>query len=66
MLEEECEVFRDTIEELALVDIIPGEGWFTWNNKRVGEKHIVSRLDRFLVSESIIDQVKFTQLPYQE
>ena len=49
-LEEECEVFRDTIEDLALVNITPGEGWFTWNNKRLEEKHLAYSIDRFLVS----------------
>ena len=54
-LEEECNIFRDTIEDLGLVDISPGVGWYTWNNKRTGDHHIASRLDRFLVSESVIN-----------
>ena len=49
-LEEECDIFRETIEDLGLVDITPGEGWFTWNKKRLGDCHIASRLNRFLVS----------------
>ena len=53
--EEECEIFRDTIEDLRLVDITPSEGRFTWNNKRKGDSHIASLQDRFLVSKSIID-----------
>ena len=53
-MKEECEIFQDTIEELALVDVITGKGWFTWNNKWSGERHISSHLDLFLVSESII------------
>ena len=52
-LEEECEVFKDTIEDLVLVNIIPGEGWFTWKNKREGENHIASNIDRFLVLELV-------------
>ena len=32
-LDEECNIFRKTIEDLGLVDITPGVGWFTWNNK---------------------------------
>ena len=28
-LEEGSEAFRETIEDLGLMDIIPGEGWFT-------------------------------------
>ena len=54
-LEEECNLFKDTIEELGLVDIYPREGWFTLNNKRIGDHHIASRIDRFLVLDSIID-----------
>ena len=53
-LEEDCESFRDTINELILVDITLGEGWFTWNNKRIGDRHIDSHLVRFFVSESIM------------
>ena len=37
------------------MDITTGVGWFTWNNKRTGDCHIASRLDRFLVSKSIIN-----------
>ena len=54
-MEEECETFWDTIKELGLVDIIPGEGWFTCSKNRTGETHIASRLDRFLVFEYIVD-----------
>ena len=54
-MEEECETFIETIEELGLVDIIPREGWFTWNNKRMGDRHIASILDRFMVTKSIIE-----------
>ena len=54
-LEEECETFRETIEHLNLMDIILGGGWFTWNNKRTGDRNLASRLDRFLVLESIIE-----------
>ena len=28
-LEEECNLFKDIIDDLGLVDITPGEGWFT-------------------------------------
>ena len=55
-MEEECDLFIETIEDLGLVDIDTlGEGWFTWNNKRYGDHHIASILDLFLVSESIIE-----------
>ena len=53
-LEEECELFRDTIEKLKFVDITPGHGSFTWNNKRKGDRHIASLLTRYLVYESVM------------
>ena len=39
-LEEECNLFCETVEDLGLVDITPSVGWFTWNNKRTGDRHI--------------------------
>ena len=36
------------------MDIIPTNGMFTWQNKRTGDRHITSRLDRFLVSEHVL------------
>ena len=54
-LEEECETFRDTIEELRLAYITLGEGWFTWKNNRMRDIHISSFLDNFLVSKSILE-----------
>ena len=54
-LEEACDTFRNTIEELILVYVTLGEGWFTWKNKRTRDIHIASRLDRFLVYKSILD-----------
>ena len=53
-LEEECDLSRETIEDIGPVDITLGEGWFTWNNKISGDRHIASILDNFLVTESII------------
>jgi hypothetical protein len=37
-----------------MVDIKTSNGQFTWNNKRINQHQIATRLDRFLVSESII------------
>ena len=36
------------------MDLETGDGWFTWNNRRGGEYLVASKLDRFLVTESII------------
>ena len=48
-------LFKETIGDLGLLYITPGEEWFTWNNKRTGDHHIASRIDQFLVLESIIE-----------
>lgn len=43
-------MLRDNIGFLNLIDIKPGNGIFTQNNRRIGMKAISERLDRFLVS----------------
>ena len=47
-------LFNKFIDEVKLVDIRSTNGLFTWKNKRSGERHIASRFDRFLVSESVL------------
>eukprot|EP00253_Pinus_taeda_P025864 PITA_25864 len=39
---------------MNLVDIVTSNGLFTWNNKRGGESQVVSKLDRFIISEDLI------------
>eukprot|EP00253_Pinus_taeda_P021470 PITA_21470 len=53
-LNRDAEAFTDFIETVKLVDIHPKSGLFTWNNRRWGDRLIASRLDKFLISESII------------
>eukprot|EP00253_Pinus_taeda_P028553 PITA_28553 len=53
-LNRDGEVFISFIDNARLVDVHPKNGKFTWNNRRGGERLISSRLDRFLVSESLI------------
>eukprot|EP00253_Pinus_taeda_P013455 PITA_13455 len=53
-LNRDAEAFTDFIETVKLVDVYPKSGLYTWNNRRGGDKLIASRLDRFLISESII------------
>eukprot|EP00253_Pinus_taeda_P015714 PITA_15714 len=53
-LNRDAEAFANFIETVKLVDVYPKSGLFTWNNRRGGDKLIASRLDRFLISESII------------
>ena len=52
------ESFRDFIEGSQFVDLETGNGWFTWNNRRGGEYHVASRLDRFLVSKDIAKEAR--------
>lgn len=47
-------LFNEFIEESNLVDIRTTNGMVIWQNKRIGDRHIVSRLDRFLVSEHVL------------
>ena len=57
MLDKCREDFRETLLNSSLVDLETGDGWFTWNNRRGGWHLVASRLDRFLVTESIVSQV---------
>ena len=50
----EDEAFNSMINICELVDIQTSFGFFTWNNRRGGPHQIAKRLDRFLVSESIL------------
>eukprot|EP00253_Pinus_taeda_P024433 PITA_24433 len=50
----DAEAFATFVESTKLVDVFPKFGSFTWNNRRGGDKLIASRLDRFLILESII------------
>ncbi|KAG4109656.1 hypothetical protein ERO13_1Z049485v2 [Gossypium hirsutum] len=51
--------FKEVTDELALVDIKPDSGWFTWVNNRSGEGLIKERLDRFISSVSVIEKFPF-------
>jgi exonuclease III len=55
-LDRDAEEFSAFIDTMELVDIRTNNGQFTWNNKRLAHHQIATRLDRFLVSESIILQ----------
>ena len=46
--------FNEAIEDLHLVDVQTPNGFYTWQNKRSGSKHIASHLDWFLVSELVL------------
>eukprot|EP00253_Pinus_taeda_P008691 PITA_08691 len=55
------ERFNALIDDLRLVDIQTINGICTWNNRRGGKNQIASRLDRFLVSESIMNKDIFVE-----
>ncbi|PPS12817.1 hypothetical protein GOBAR_AA07819 [Gossypium barbadense] len=52
--------FCDILEEMLLVDVKTRNGWFTWTNNREGSNLIKERLDRFLISEDIIEKNAFS------
>jgi hypothetical protein len=54
-LEQDSGKFKALIDHLNLVDIENSNGTFTWSNRRSGNQHIACRLDRFLVTEEIME-----------
>jgi exonuclease III len=38
-----------------MVDMETRIGIFTWSNKRIGHQHVACRLDRFLVTEALLE-----------
>ena len=46
--------FNAIINDLNLIDVRTSNDIFTWNNKQTGDRGIACRLDRFLLSESIM------------
>ena len=48
-------LFKETIEDLKLVDVVLGNNLFTWNKSRRGDRHITSCIDHFFVFESVMD-----------
>jgi exonuclease III len=55
-LDRDVEEFSKFIDIAKMVDIKTKNGQFTWNNKRMNQHQVATRLDIFLVSESIILQ----------
>ncbi|KAA3483070.1 reverse transcriptase [Gossypium australe] len=51
--------FRDVVDDLALVDIKPDRGWFTWVNNKEGHSLIKEKLDGFLTSVSMVEKFPF-------
>ncbi|KAA3485063.1 reverse transcriptase [Gossypium australe] len=53
--------FNEFVEELSLVNIKTSTGWFTWSNNREGSRLVKERLDRFLVSEDVVEKMLFME-----
>ncbi|KAB1998914.1 hypothetical protein ES319_D12G123600v1, partial [Gossypium barbadense] len=51
--------FKAVMDEMALVDIKPDSGWFTWVNNREEGRLIKERLDRFLTSVAVVENFPF-------
>ncbi|MBA0635339.1 hypothetical protein Godav_024905 [Gossypium davidsonii] len=51
--------FSDILDDLSLVDVKTSNGWFTWSNNREGANLVKERLDRFLISEDMIENLPF-------
>ena len=67
-LDKESMIFWNTIEEMGMVNINLVEEVYTWNNRRGGERHISSHLNKYLISESILDigsKLSSLVLPYR-
>ncbi|TYJ00813.1 hypothetical protein E1A91_A13G111100v1, partial [Gossypium mustelinum] len=51
--------FKDLVDELALINIKPDKGWFTWVNNRDRNTMIKEILDRFLTSVPVTENFPF-------
>ena len=48
--------FKTLLRNLKLVDLDPQNIKPTWSNRRVGDDRVAKRLDRFLLSESLLEK----------
>jgi exonuclease III len=53
-LERDSEVFNNLIDDLHLIDLDTSNGTYTWTNRRTGTHQIACKLDRFLISDSLM------------
>eukprot|EP00253_Pinus_taeda_P030821 PITA_30821 len=53
-LSKDIVAFQTFSYNMNLVDTNRNTGLFTWNNKRGGESHVASKLDRFIISEDLM------------
>ena len=48
--------FSNLLLELKLIDLDPHNLKPTWTNRRVGEERIAKRLDRFMITEDLLEE----------
>ena len=48
--------FNNLLQNLKLIDLDPQKLNPSWTNRRVGEDRIEKRLDRFLLTENLMDE----------
>jgi exonuclease III len=53
-LEVESGHFQALIDKLGLIDLETKNGLYTWSNRRSGSQQVACRLDRFLISDSLL------------
>lgn len=53
-LDNDVEAFNTFIDTSKLIDVPTINGLYTWNNQQGGNRQVAFRLDRFLISESIM------------
>jgi exonuclease III len=53
-LDQESSDFNGLIDDLHLIDLEAGNDTYTWTNRRTGIHQIACKLDRFLISETIM------------
>ncbi|PPD75268.1 hypothetical protein GOBAR_DD27808 [Gossypium barbadense] len=51
--------FANFLDELNLFDVKTYNGWYTWTNNRYGNGLVKERLDRFIVSEAVMERLPF-------
>jgi hypothetical protein len=56
ILDRDVEEFSNFIDIVEMVDLKTNNGQFTWNNKKISQLQVATRLDTFPVSDSIIMQ----------
>jgi hypothetical protein len=53
-LDQESSDFNSLIDNINLIDLETPNGIYTWTNRRTGTHQIACRLDRFLISDSLM------------